>query len=57
MKPLLVLILISLSPATLLAQERNAAEPKVQRTVIEDDVFIGRIRAREATATVAEVNP
>ena len=53
MKPLVVLILISLSPATLLAQERNAAEAKVQRTVIEDDsVRIEELRVRGLTTSL-----
>jgi len=47
MKALLSLALISLAPAALLAQERSVAEPKVQRTVIEDDsVRIEELRVR-----------
>ncbi|MDP1690982.1 MAG: hypothetical protein Q8L49_03310 [Burkholderiaceae bacterium] len=47
MKSLLALTLISLAPAPLLAQERSSTEPKVQRTVIEDDsVRIEELRVR-----------
>jgi hypothetical protein len=47
MKSLLALTLVALAPATLLAQERNPVEPKVQRTVIEDDsVRIEELRVR-----------
>ena len=47
MKPLLALTLTLLLPAAVLAQERAAAEPKVQRTVIEDDsVRIEELRVR-----------
>ena len=47
MKPLLALTLTLLLPAAALAQERAATEPKVQRTVIEDDsVRIEELRVR-----------
>lgn len=47
MKALLALALILLIPASLRAQERYAVEPKVQRTVIEDDsVRIEELRVR-----------
>jgi hypothetical protein len=47
MKPLWVLTLISIAPTALLAQERAPVEPKVQRTVIEDDsVRIEELRVR-----------
>ncbi len=47
MKPLLALTLTLLLPAAVLAQERAANEPKVQRTVIEDDsVRIEELRVR-----------
>jgi hypothetical protein len=47
MKLLLALALISLAPAALLAQERSPSEPKVQRTVIEDEsVRIEELRVR-----------
>lgn len=47
MKPLLALTLIALAPALAVAQERNPTEPKVQRTVIEDEsVRIDELRVR-----------
>lgn len=47
MKPLLALALCSLLPTALLAQERSGNEPKVQRTVIEDEsVRIEELRVR-----------
>ncbi len=47
MKALLVLALCSLLPSALLAQERRTNEPKVQRTVIEDEsVRIEELRVR-----------
>jgi hypothetical protein len=47
MKSLLALALLSLAPAVLLAQQRNVPEPKVQRTVIEDEsVRIEELRVR-----------
>ncbi len=47
MKTLLALILMLLAHAATLAQERAPAEPKVQRTVIEDDnVRIEELRVR-----------
>ncbi len=47
MKTLLALILMLLAHAATLAQERTPAEPKVQRTVIEDDnVRIEELRVR-----------
>ena len=47
MKSLLALTLISLVPAALWAQERSPTEPKVQRTVIEDEsVRIEELRVR-----------
>jgi hypothetical protein len=47
MKALLALTLFLFAPAALLAQERGPAEPKVQRTVIEDDsVRIEELRVR-----------
>ena len=47
MKSLLALSLIWLAPAALLAQERSPAEPKVQRTVLEDEsVRIEELRVR-----------
>ena len=47
MKTLLALTLIALACTTVGAQERSPAEPKVQRTVIEDDsVRIEELRVR-----------
>ena len=47
MKTLLALTLIVLTPAAVVAQDRGPAEPKVQRTVIEDDnVRIEELRVR-----------
>ncbi|MES2958404.1 MAG: hypothetical protein V4792_09460 [Pseudomonadota bacterium] len=47
MKSLLALTLLSLAPAVPWAQERSPAEPKVQRTVIEDEsVRIEELRVR-----------
>jgi hypothetical protein len=47
MKTLLVLTLIPLTCVATLAQERTPAEPKVQRSVIEDDsVRIEELRVR-----------
>ena len=47
MKPLLASTLICLAAGAALAQERAAPEPKVQRTVIEDDsVRIEELRVR-----------
>jgi hypothetical protein len=47
MKSLLALTLIALAPALVVAQERSPTEPKVQRSVIEDDnVRIEELRVR-----------
>ena len=47
MKSLLALAIFSIAWATPQAQERGPAEPKVQRTVIEDDsVRIEELRVR-----------
>jgi hypothetical protein len=47
MKSLLALTLIAIAPSALLAQDRSPTEPKVQRTVIEDDsVRIEELRVR-----------
>jgi len=47
MKPLLVLALALLLPSAVLAQEQRSNEPKVQRTVIDDDnVRIEELRVR-----------
>ncbi len=47
MKTLLALTLTLLLPGAVLAQERTTTEPKVQRTVIEDDsVRIEELRVR-----------
>jgi hypothetical protein len=47
MKSLLALTLIALAPTLVVAQERSPAEPKVQRTVIEDEsVRIEELRVR-----------
>jgi hypothetical protein len=44
---LLALTLIALAPALVVAQERSSTEPKVQRSVIEDDnVRIEELRVR-----------
>ena len=47
MKTLLALTLLSLAPATLSAQQHDPTEPRVQRSVIEDDsVRIEELRVR-----------
>ena len=47
MKSLLALTLIAVSPTLVVAQERAPTEPKVQRTVIEDEsVRIEELRVR-----------
>ncbi len=47
MKPLLALALTLLLPGAVAAQDRSPTEPKVQRTVIEDDnVRIEELRVR-----------
>lgn len=47
MKSLLAMSLIVLAPALVMAQERSPTEPKVQRSVIEDEsVRIEELRVR-----------